>query len=926
VGRAVLTSYLSPVGNAPAVPPEEHYLGPAPTSTPLGIEVVLQPRDPAALSAFATAVSTPGNRLYQHFLAQGQFAAKFGPTPAAIAAVTGYLREAGLVPGVISADHLSIPVQTTVGRVDGAFHVAMNLYRQPAGAGQADAVVNTSTPRLPASLAGYVQGILGLDTVSTPVARPIPARPHPRTGRVASVPAAKGPKACSQAVSVANRFGGWTENQLAQAYSFDGIYAKGDLGSGATIALFEEQTYSSKDIADFQHCYGTHLAISNISVDGGSKKDSDFSPEAALDIETVIGLAPKAALRVYETIGNNNGPIDGYRDIVTQDKAQVISSSWSTAPFNCDLFVSTSLKNAENTVFQEAAAQGQSTFVANGDVGSEGCMSNGGSLEIQTGTIGPDAIAVDPSTSTVYVANFSAGSVSVVSEKEIFSFNVPLGAGTEPDGIAVDPKTHQVWISEDGKGRVAEIHGTTCNASNNSKSGCKPSVVAGSTFTDSAPASIAVDPSTGTAYVAYTGAGGIGVVKESMSTFVDDLPTGTNSDPFGVAVDVSADEVFLTSLSFHEFGDFDGATCNATVTSGCAAGVTGSGPVGSGPYGIAFNPATGQLYVANSGSDTLTVLTPSTTSTVGLASSGLLSPTSVAVAPGGSSILVTAIGGAKGKDAGTAVISTHSLKVTRVISGGSAPIAVATDANLGYGWVADNGLATGGAATNAVRLNSGQASPKSHTRGAATPVPGGIIWMPLVLSVEDPSGQPYVTGVGGTNLVKLGPAPKETVWNEPALGEGAGTGGISSQWTMPKYQSGPGVLSKYSSAKPCHATGGKVCRELPDVSASADPAHGYVIVFGGSWTVVGGTSAATPLWAALTALLDVYRGKMHRLGFLNPSLYKLASEGKPIVNDVTVGNNDYTTSNGGFYPTTKRYDMATGLGTPIGTGLAKALG
>jgi DNA-binding beta-propeller fold protein YncE len=923
VGRAELTSYLSPVGNAPAVPPEEHFLGIAPTSTPLDIEVVLQPRDPAALSAFATAVSTPDNPLYQHFLARGQFAATFGPTPAAIAAVTSYLRTAGLVPGVISADHLSIPVQTTVGSVDGAFHLAMNLYRQPAGAGQADAVVNTSSPRLPASLAGYVQGILGLDTVSTPVARPIPARPHPRQGGVASVPAAKGPKACSQAVSVANRFGGWTENQLAQAYSFNGIYAKGDLGSGATIALFEEQTYSSKDIADFQHCYGTHLAITNVSVDGGSKKDSDFSPEAALDIETVIGLAPKAALRVYETTGGANGPIDGYRDIVTQDKAQVISSSWSSAPFNCDLFVSTSLKNAENTVFQEAAAQGQSTFVADGDVGSEGCMSNGGSLEITTGTIGPNAIAVDPSTSTVYVANFSAGSVSVVSEKAIESFNVPLGAGTKPDGIAVDPKTHQVWISEDGAGRVAEIHGSTCNASTNSKSGCKPSVVAGSTFTDSAPASIAVDPSTGTAYVAYTGEGGIGVVKESTSTFVHDLPTGTNSDPFGVTVDVTADVVYFTALGFAEFGDFNGATCNSTVFSGCAAGPAGGAAVGSLPYGIAVNPAAGQLYVANYGSDTVTVFTAKTKTTVGLAASGLTHPSSVAVAPGGSSILVTAVG-TSGKFTGTAVISTHSLKVTRVISGGSAPIAVATDANLGYGWVADNGLATGGAATNA--LNRGQASPKSLTRGIATPVPGGIIWMPLVLGVEDPSGQPYVTGVGGTNLVKLGPAPKETVWDEPALGEGAGSGGISSQWTMPKYQSGPGVVSKYSSGKPCRATGGKLCRELPDVSASADPAHGYVIVFGGGWTVVGGTSAATPLWAALTALLDVYRGKMHRLGFLNPSLYKLAAEGKPIVNDVTVGNNDYTTTHGGFYPTTKRYDMATGLGTPIGTGLAKALG
>jgi kumamolisin len=110
------------------------------------------------------------------------------------------------------------------------------------------------------------------------------------------------------------------------------------------------------------------------------------------------------------------------------------------------------------------------------------------------------------------------------------------------------------------------------------------------------------------------------------------------------------------------------------------------------------------------------------------------------------------------------------------------------------------------------------------------------------------------------------------------------------------------------------------------VSASADPSLGYVIFDGGSWTVVGGTSAATPLWAALTALLDVYKGKVHKLGFLNPALYKLVAAGKPILNDVTVGTNDYTTTNGGSFPATKHYDMATGLGTPIVSALAKALG
>lgn len=907
---AVLTSYLVPVGNAPAVPPNDRSLGTAPAVTPLHIDVVLQPRDPAAMQAAATDVSTPGNALYKHFLARGQFASVFGPTPRAIAAVTAYLRSVGLTPGTITADHLIIPVETTVGRVDSALHISMNLYRQPADALSATAVVNAEAPTLPAPLANLVQGIIGLDTVTSRPTGPIPAKPDPRAEAIPSVAVAGAPKACSQAVTVAKDFGGWTENQLAQAYSFDGVFAKGDLGSGATIALFEEQSYSSKDIADFQHCYGTKVHITNVIVNHA--KDTDFSPEAALDIETVIGLAPKAALRVYETSGSGSGPIDGYDAIVSQDKAQVVSSSWSTAPLNCDIFVPASVIKAENSIFKEAALQGQSVFVADGDVGSEGCMSNGGTLELNTPG-NPDAIAVNPATHTVYAANFTNGTITVLDENTlgiVKTFHLP-SASSEPDALAVDSTTNQLWISEFGVGIVAEVNGSTCDASTVTDCVSTPAI----DEADTDPAGIAVDPSTGTVYVALSGAtfNQIALINEKTISYV--VSTDGFNRPVAVAVDVPSDQVFFTVAGDDDAAVFDGATCNATNTSTCTTLATGA-PVGLDPVGIAVDAATEQLYVANLDSNNVTVISNGPTKTIGLG--GLVGPTSLALAPNGDGVLVTAIG-TKPSNAGVAVISNKTNAVTRVISGIDAPISIASDPNTGSSWVADNGLSSAPTANR--MLTTGAIK---HVGSAA--VPGGIVWLPLVLSVEDPSGQPFVTGVGGTNLIKLGPAPKESVWDEPLLGEGAGTGGISSQWAMPSYQKGPGVKSSLSSNKPCHAKAGTDCRELPDVSASADPAHGYVIVFQGSWTVVGGTSAATPLWAALTALLDVYRGKLHRLGFLNPALYKLAAEGKPVLNDVTVGNNDYTTTNGGLYPTTKRYDMATGLGTPIVTALAKAFG
>ncbi|MHB1891566.1 MAG: hypothetical protein ACYCUF_11895, partial [Acidimicrobiales bacterium] len=183
--------------------------------------------------------------------------------------------------------------------------------------------------------------------------------------------------------------------------------------------------------------------------------------------------------------------------------------------------------------------------------------------------------------------------------------------------------------------------------------------------------------------------------------------------------------------------------------------------------------------------------------------------------------------------------------------------------------------------------------------------------MPIGLAVDDPASQPFVTAVGGTSLTSLGPPPVQSAWNNGvASGGGAGGGGISSIWQMPSWQKGTGVVNQYSSGSPCGAPSGSYCREVPDVSASADPNHGDVIYYQGAWQVIGGTSEAAPLWAALVAVAN--EGCSSSTGFANPALYAHASD----LQGVTMGNNDYTGTNGGLYPATAGYNLATGLGTP----------
>ena len=562
---------LRPVGAAPAVPAGARALGPGRASERLTFDLVLRPRTGRRLRAFAAAVSTPGSAAYRHFLSTAQFAARFGQPRAVVASVDAALRGVGLAPGPVSANHLVIPVATTVGRARVILRTGFERYRLASGR---LALANTSAPRLPAAVAHLTQAVLGLDNMT--VAAPAATR-RPRDRRQASpaaraVPAVIGPQPCRAAVRAARRYRAWTYNQLARAYSLTGRAAQGREGAGVTVGLFEQQPWRASDITEFQACYGTGVPISTVKVDGGAGRGPGPTAETVLDIETVIALAPRAALDVYEAPAGNfaKSSLDEYTRIVDDDQAQVLSTSYGV----CESLVklgAPGLIASENTVFEQAAAEGMSVFAASGDTGSEAC--------------------------------------------------------------------------EQSSKRLKE------------------------------------------------------------------------------------------------------------------------------------------------------------------------------------------------------------------------------------------------------------------------------------LSVQDPASQPFVTGVGGTDLTAIGPAPAERVWNDARFGGGAGGGGISSVWRMPSWQAGPGVVNRYSSGRPCHHARG-YCREVPDISASANPERGYAIVYKGHWIGEGGTSAAAPLCAAL--LTDIISGlsPAARAGFLNPLLYSLP---KGTLNDIRKGNNDYTRTHHGRYPATRWFDLASGLGSPIATSLAEAL-
>jgi kumamolisin len=171
-----------------------------------------------------------------------------------------------------------------------------------------------------------------------------------------------------------------------------------------------------------------------------------------------------------------------------------------------------------------------------------------------------------------------------------------------------------------------------------------------------------------------------------------------------------------------------------------------------------------------------------------------------------------------------------------------------------------------------------------------------------------PASSPYALGCGGT-LPTLDAAgteiTAEAAWNQGYAGTG---GGISDVFPVPAYQS--------NLALPPSLNDGATRRGVPDVACAAAATPGYRIIVNGQQVVKDGTSAATPLWAALLAMANAARGAP--LGFANAMLYS----NPQVFRAVTTGNNHV---NGRGYDAGPGWNACTGLGVPKGADLIAVL-
>ena len=169
--------------------------------------------------------------------------------------------------------------------------------------------------------------------------------------------------------------------------------------------------------------------------------------------------------------------------------------------------------------------------------------------------------------------------------------------------------------------------------------------------------------------------------------------------------------------------------------------------------------------------------------------------------------------------------------------------------------------------------------------------------------VDFPASSPFALGCGGTSLQATPTAISgEVVWNDGANG-GASGGGISAFFATPAWQASLNAVTTQGGRDPVSMRG------VPDVAGNADPETGYEVRVDGSASVIGGTSAVAPLWAAL---LDAVESNLRQARGIDQS--RSSTRPPTALRDITSGNN-------GDFAAAAGWDACTGLGSPNGAAL-----
>jgi len=305
-----------------------------------------------ALDALVEAQQDPSSPQYQQWLTPDEFGAEFGASDTQLAQVTSWLAAHGFAIDEIPPGRRLVVFSGTAGQVFDAFRTEIHNYR----VNGAMHIANASDPQIPAALAGVVDGVVTLNdfrrTSQVATQRPFAAQPEYSAGSTHDIFPA----------------------DFATIYDLNPLYSAGTTGSGAAIAIAGRSNVSLSDVATFRSIAGLAANAPSVTVDGADPGlVASDQLESTLDTEWSGAVAPAATITLV--VAASTATTDGIdlasAYIVNHATAPVVSVSYGT----CEREMDATELAFYNNLWEQAASQGMSVFVASGDAGAAGCQS-----------------------------------------------------------------------------------------------------------------------------------------------------------------------------------------------------------------------------------------------------------------------------------------------------------------------------------------------------------------------------------------------------------------------------------------------------------------------------------------------------------------------------------------------------------------------
>ncbi|MBV9506775.1 MAG: hypothetical protein JO323_17415 [Acidobacteriia bacterium] len=337
------------IGNRHPLARPEFDLGPALPDFPMErIALVLRPdaAQQQALEDLLSAQKNPDSPYYHQWLTPEAFGRSFGVSENDLHAVVSWLEDQGFTVESVPASRRVIMFSGTAATVESAFHTAIHRYN----AGGKVHHANAADPQIPAALTEVVSGLMSLHDFTTQPQH-LAAAPDYTNGS-------------SHYLSPAD---------FGAIYNLNPLYASSTNGTGQSIAIAGRSNINLSDVQTFRASMGLPANSPAVIVNGtnpGVIAGSEQG-EATLDVEWAGAVARNAAIQFVVSASTNSS--DGVnlsaQYIVNQNLAPIVSVSFG----DCESAIGTAGNQFWNALWQQAAAQGMSVFVAAGDSGAAGC-------------------------------------------------------------------------------------------------------------------------------------------------------------------------------------------------------------------------------------------------------------------------------------------------------------------------------------------------------------------------------------------------------------------------------------------------------------------------------------------------------------------------------------------------------------------------